>query len=364
MKLKEEVFNEVVTRETVIVLLERKLGRDLTPEEIERLDELFGIRSLSDKAATQAWEKELEKIKAGETEEEREGADTRQTEYEKERLSQIRARAKEVMKADVRRKIKAKEEAEAERSAAKEREAEMVAGLTPSGLGAGERLAAKEREAEAEPEAEPVEEPEGPPKFTSEKDMDDAAAVGDPGPGLDLLRVNYRDLSLMNTRILTIVADWLDEVPIEYRPGTQMWLMKTTPDPTITDFKKQFDPRASTGGYILTIPNTRTGSYKAMLVKPISAFQRERRKKMGAETISAKDVEYFSISSPRELHGLVAGKLRKYSETPERTRLKEMIKEELIKILKEESGYLGNGYKWCPSGTKCPPQVNKTKWWK
>ncbi len=39
--------------------------------------------------------------------------------------------------------------------------------------------------------------------------------------------------------------------------------------------------------------------------------------------------------------------------------LKQLIKEELTK-----SGYLGNGYKWCPAGSKCSPQETKTKWWK
>jgi len=26
--------------------------------------------------------------------------------------------------------------------------------------------------------------------------------------------------------------------------------------------------------------------------------------------------------------------------------------------------YLSNIYKWCPAGTKCPPERQKTKWWK
>ena len=29
-----------------------------------------------------------------------------------------------------------------------------------------------------------------------------------------------------------------------------------------------------------------------------------------------------------------------------------------------ESDYLSNIYKWCPSGTKCAPERKKTKWWK
>jgi hypothetical protein len=45
-------------------------------------------------------------------------------------------------------------------------------------------------------------------------------------------------------------------------------------------------------------------------------------------------------------------------------RLKQIIQEELLIVLKEDSGRLGNGYKWCPSGTACPPQSTKTNWWK
>ena len=43
--------------------------------------------------------------------------------------------------------------------------------------------------------------------------------------------------------------------------------------------------------------------------------------------------------------------------------LKEIIREELEGCL-EESDYLSNIYKWCPSGSKCAPQKQKTKWWK
>jgi len=43
--------------------------------------------------------------------------------------------------------------------------------------------------------------------------------------------------------------------------------------------------------------------------------------------------------------------------------LKQIIQEELEGCL-EESDYLSNIYKWCPSGTKCTPQKQKTKWWK
>ena len=47
-----------------------------------------------------------------------------------------------------------------------------------------------------------------------------------------------------------------------------------------------------------------------------------------------------------------------------KSQLEQIIKEELEQVLNEEGGRLGNGYKWCPSGTKCPPQQTKTKWWK
>ena len=44
-------------------------------------------------------------------------------------------------------------------------------------------------------------------------------------------------------------------------------------------------------------------------------------------------------------------------------KLIELVREELELVL-EESGFLGNGYKWCKVGTKCSPQQSKTKWWK
>jgi len=44
--------------------------------------------------------------------------------------------------------------------------------------------------------------------------------------------------------------------------------------------------------------------------------------------------------------------------------LRNLVREELEKMLEEDSGLLGNGYKWCDSGTKCSPKSNKTKWWK
>ena len=46
-----------------------------------------------------------------------------------------------------------------------------------------------------------------------------------------------------------------------------------------------------------------------------------------------------------------------------KSRLKQIIKEELETVLSEGSGLLGNNYKWCPSGTQCAPQQIKTKWW-
>ena len=48
-----------------------------------------------------------------------------------------------------------------------------------------------------------------------------------------------------------------------------------------------------------------------------------------------------------------------------KSQLKQIIKEELEKILVEsESDYLSNTYKWCPVGTECLPEKQKTKWWK
>ena len=38
---------------------------------------------------------------------------------------------------------------------------------------------------------------------------------------------------------------------------------------------------------------------------------------------------------------------------------------DLTEIIKEElSDYLSNIYKWCPEGSKCAPEKQKTKWWK
>jgi uncharacterized ParB-like nuclease family protein len=33
-------------------------------------------------------------------------------------------------------------------------------------------------------------------------------------------------------------------------------------------------------------------------------------------------------------------------------------------MIEEESGILSNIFKFCPAGTKCPPESKKTKWWK
>ena len=47
------------------------------------------------------------------------------------------------------------------------------------------------------------------------------------------------------------------------------------------------------------------------------------------------------------------------------SQLREVIKEEVEKVISgSESGYLSNIYKWCPSGSKCPPGKEKTTWWK
>ena len=40
-------------------------------------------------------------------------------------------------------------------------------------------------------------------------------------------------------------------------------------------------------------------------------------------------------------------------------------KQKLKQIIEEElSDYLSNIYKWCPEGSKCTPEKQKTKWWK
>jgi predicted component of type VI protein secretion system len=43
-----------------------------------------------------------------------------------------------------------------------------------------------------------------------------------------------------------------------------------------------------------------------------------------------------------------------------KTQLKQVIKEEIEKLLEEESGFLSNIYKLCSEG----PESKKTKWWK
>jgi hypothetical protein len=48
-----------------------------------------------------------------------------------------------------------------------------------------------------------------------------------------------------------------------------------------------------------------------------------------------------------------------------KSQLKQIIKEEIEEmLLEDESDYLSNIYKWCPAGTKCSPERQKTKWWK
>jgi len=81
VKITPEYLQQIIQEETNILLFEKRLGRELTTEEIERLRELRGIRSSSEKSAEKAWEKELEKIRAGESDEEREAADARQAQY-------------------------------------------------------------------------------------------------------------------------------------------------------------------------------------------------------------------------------------------------------------------------------------------
>ena len=84
MKITPDYLQQIIQEETNILLFEKRLGRELTTEEIERLHELFGVRSLSNKKAAKAWEKELEKIRAGESDEERAAADARQATHDRE----------------------------------------------------------------------------------------------------------------------------------------------------------------------------------------------------------------------------------------------------------------------------------------
>ena len=44
--------------------------------------------------------------------------------------------------------------------------------------------------------------------------------------------------------------------------------------------------------------------------------------------------------------------------------LKEIIIDEITTMIEEDSGILSNIFKFCPAGTKCPPESKKTKWWK
>lgn len=83
MKITPEYLQQIIQEETNILLFEKRLGRELTTEEIEKLHELTGMRG-SKRAATKAFEKEMEKIRAGESEEERASADARQKKYDEE----------------------------------------------------------------------------------------------------------------------------------------------------------------------------------------------------------------------------------------------------------------------------------------
>jgi len=47
-----------------------------------------------------------------------------------------------------------------------------------------------------------------------------------------------------------------------------------------------------------------------------------------------------------------------------REELKEIIVDEIKAMIEEDSGILSNIFKFCPAGTKCPPESKKTKWWK
>ena len=33
-------------------------------------------------------------------------------------------------------------------------------------------------------------------------------------------------------------------------------------------------------------------------------------------------------------------------------------------VIEEDGGVISNIFKFCPAGTKCPPESKKTKWWK
>ena len=49
-------------------------------------------------------------------------------------------------------------------------------------------------------------------------------------------------------------------------------------------------------------------------------------------------------------------------ETPKK--FKRMFGGQNEEVIEEESGILSNIFKFCPAGTKCPPESKKTKWWK
>ena len=50
------------------------------------------------------------------------------------------------------------------------------------------------------------------------------------------------------------------------------------------------------------------------------------------------------------------------AQTPER--FKRMFGGQNEEVIEEDSGVLSNIFKFCPAGTKCPPESKKTKWWK
>ena len=96
-------------------------------------------------------------------------------------------------------------------------------------------------------------------------------------------------------------------------------------------------------------------------------------KKLGAR-IEDLDVSIDYLASTftggyrHRLRQAASGPYTSYQEVPssstiEISELKQIIQEELEGCL-EESDYLSNIYKWCPSGSKCAPQKQKTKWWK
>ena len=56
--------------------------------------------------------------------------------------------------------------------------------------------------------------------------------------------------------------------------------------------------------------------------------------------------------------------MKHYLENITEEELKEIIVDEIKTMIEEDSGILSNIFKFCPVGTKCPPEFRKTKWWK